>query len=153
MYVDRDFALGLKLDPIHVDIERGRHRLFAKAIGETNPIYFDLEAARAAGHPDLLAPPSYLGNAIELDIDDPLAWMKAVGIDITSTLHGGQSIEFFAQVHAGDHLTLNRSIVDVTVKKAGALEFVTKRSEILRGEERVAVALCTIAVLHPEAGK
>ena len=48
------------------EMMEGKRDELAKAIGETNPIYFDLEAARAAGHPDLLAPPSYLGNAIEL---------------------------------------------------------------------------------------
>lgn len=153
MYVDKTQALALKLSPIPVEVERGRLRLFAKAIGETNPVYTDLEAARAAGYPDLPAPPSFLGNAIELDIPDPLYWMSAVGIDITSTLHGEQEMVFHKMVFAGDSLTLHRRIVDVFTKKGGALEFIVKRTDILRGEECVAEAYCTIAVLHPEAGK
>lgn len=153
MYVDRNQALALPLAPIPVEVERGRLRLFAKAIGEENPIYTDVAAAQAAGYPDLPAPPSFLGNAIELDIPDPLYWMKAVGIDITSTLHGEQEMVFHKMVFAGDKLLLKRSIVDVFTKKGGALEFIVKRTDIMRGDELVVEAYCTIAVLHPEAGK
>lgn len=150
MYVDKEQALALVLDPIPIDVERGRLRLFAKAIGEPNPIYTDVAAAQAAGHPDLPAPPSFLGNAIELEIPDPLYWMSAVGIDITSTMHGGQEIVFHKMVFAGDSLLLKRRIVDVYTKKGGALEFIVKRTDIMRGDDLVAEAYCTIAVIHPE---
>lgn len=153
MYVDKDQALALALDPIPVDVERGRLRLFAKAVGETNPIYTDVAAAQAAGYPDLPAPPSFLGNAIELEIPEPLYWMSAVGIDITSTMHGGQEMIFHKMVFAGDSLLLKRRIVDVYTKKGGALEFIVKRTDIMRGDDLVAEAYCTIAVIHPEAGK
>lgn len=153
MYVDREQALRLKLEPLAVDVEAGRLKLFAKAIGETNPIYFDVQAARAAGHPHLPAPPSFMGNAIELDIPEPLYWMSAVGIDITSTLHGGQRLDYHKMVYAGDSLILHRSIVDVYTKKGGALEFVVKKTDIMRGEELVCEGFCSIAVLHPEVGK
>lgn len=152
-YIDRDKALAMTLHPLHIDVERGRLRLFAKAIGETNPVYTDLEAARAAGYPDLPAPPSFLGNAIELDIPEPLKWMSDIGIDITSTLHGEQSMVYHKMVFAGDSLVFHRRISDVYVKKGGALEFAVKKSTIMRGDELVAEAYCSIAVLHPEAGK
>jgi acyl dehydratase len=151
MYIDREAALKLELEPLHIDLERGRLRLFAKAIGETNPIYTDLEAARKAGYPDLPAPPSFLGNAIELDIPDPLYWLSAVGADITSTLHGEQSFEYHKMAFAGDHLVFHRSIYDVYTKKNGALEFVVKKSRIMRGDDLVANVYCSIAVIHSEA--
>lgn len=150
MYVDRESALRLELEPLDIDVERGQIRLFAKAIGETNPIYSDLDAARAAGYPDLPAPPSFLGNAIELAIPDPLAWLKAVGVDITSTLHGEQAFTYHALAFAGDRLVFRRSIHDVYTKKGGALEFVVKKSEIWRGDTLIAEAYCSIAVLHPQ---
>ncbi|WP_449415857.1 MaoC family dehydratase N-terminal domain-containing protein [Ochrobactrum teleogrylli] len=150
MYVNKEQALAQDILPINVDIERGRLRLFAKAIGETNPIYTDVEAARAAGYPDLPAPLSYLGNAIELDIPHPLRWMEDVGIDLTTTLHGEQAIEYHHMIFAGDNLQLNRRIVDVYTKKGGALEFIVKRTDITRDGELVAVAYCTIAVTHKE---
>lgn len=39
---------------------RAAIRYFALAVGETNPIFFDLEAARRAGYPDLVAPPTLI---------------------------------------------------------------------------------------------
>ena len=53
------------------DVERGRLRFFAKAIGETDPVYTDVEAARAAGHPDLPVPPTFLFG-LELDERGPV---------------------------------------------------------------------------------
>jgi acyl dehydratase len=151
MYVDREMALSLVLEPLHIDVERGQLRLFAKATGETDPIYTDVEAARAAGYPDLPAPPSFLGNAIELAIPEPLSWLAAVGVDISNTLHGEQALDYHAMAFAGDRLTFHRSISDVYLKKGGTLEFVVKKSTIMRGEELIAEAYCSIVALHPEA--
>lgn len=151
MYVNKDQALAQAIMPITVEIERGRLRLFAKSIGETNPIYTDITAALAVGYPDLPAPPSYLGNAIELDIPEPLRWMLDIGIDITSTLHGEQRIDMHHMVFAGDSLLLSRKVVDVYTKKGGALEMVVKKSDITRDGVLVAETYCTIAVIHKEA--
>jgi acyl dehydratase len=153
MYVDREQALALKIAPIEVDVERGRLRLFAKAIGETNPVFFDVQAARAAGYPDMPVPPTFLGNAIELDIPDPLSWLHAVGVDTSSTLHGEQSFTYHKMCFAGDKLVLKRSIVDVYTKKGGALEFVVKKTDVMRGNDLVAEVFCSIAVLHSEVDK
>ncbi|RQP05434.1 MAG: MaoC family dehydratase [Paracoccus sp. BP8] len=150
MHVNREQALAQEILPISVEIERGRLRLFAKSIGETNPVYTDVEAARAAGYPDLPAPPSYLGNAIELDIPEPLRWMQDAGIDITSTMHGEQRIDYHQMIFAGDQLVLNRRIVDVYTKKGGALELVVKKTEITRDGQLVAETYCTIAVIHKD---
>ena len=150
MHINTDQALAQEILPITVDIERGRLKLFAKATGETNPVYTDIEAAIAAGHRDLPAPPSYLGNAIELDIPDPLRWMVDIGIDVTSTMHGEQRIDYHHMVYAGDRLVLKRSIVDVYTKKGGALEFVVKKSDITRDGVLVAETWCTIVVIHKE---
>lgn len=38
--------IGTKLDRYEFDVERGKIREFCQAIGETNPIYFDVEAAK-----------------------------------------------------------------------------------------------------------
>jgi hypothetical protein len=32
---------------------------YAQAIGDPNPVYRDLDAARQAGHPDVIAPPTF----------------------------------------------------------------------------------------------
>ena len=150
MYVDREKALSLELAPISIELDRSQLRLFAKAIGETDPVYTDVGAARAAGYPDLPAPPSFLGNAIELAIPDPLDWLAVLGVDISNTLHGEQAIDYRAMAFAGDGLVFHRSIGDVYLKKRGALEFIVKKSVIMRGEACIAEAYCSIVALHPE---
>src|SRR3546814_8296269 len=56
--VDQSFK-GFTSEPRHIDVEKGQLKFFAHATGETNPIYFDEAAARAAGHPALPAPPTF----------------------------------------------------------------------------------------------
>ncbi|MPY78402.1 MAG: hypothetical protein GEV04_07875, partial [Actinophytocola sp.] len=59
MHIDPEKAKALTIRPIEADIERGRLRFFAKAIGQKDPIYSDVDAARRAGHPDLPVPPTF----------------------------------------------------------------------------------------------
>ena len=50
--------IGHEFTPFTVDVEKGRLKFFAQAIGETNPIYTDETAAQAAGYKALPAPPT-----------------------------------------------------------------------------------------------
>ncbi len=56
--VDRNF-IGYRPDPFDVEVEKGRLRLFAKAVGEDDPIYVDEQAAKAAGHRSLPVMPTF----------------------------------------------------------------------------------------------
>jgi hypothetical protein len=151
MYIDRDKALRLEIPSITVDVERGRIRFFAETIGLTDPIHHDVEAARRAGHRDLPVPPTFLGNALELEQPEPLAWLADLGVDLDRTTHGEQAFAYHGMAYAGDTLVLRRSIADVYLKKRGALEFVVKRTDISRVDGgRVAESFCTIGVKHPE---
>ena len=52
--------------------------------------------------------------------------------------------------YAGDQLVLQRKIVDVYTKKGGALEFVVKQTDVMRGDEKLAEIQFVIALKHPE---
>ena len=52
--------IGFRFEPFTVEVEKGPMRLFAKAIGETDPVYHDEPTAKAAGHRSILAPPTYV---------------------------------------------------------------------------------------------
>ena len=151
MYIDRAKALLVEIAPMSFDVERGRLRFFAKTIGLTDPIYFNVEAARRAGHRDLPVPPTFLGHSLELELPDPLGWLKAVGGDLTKTTHAEQAFVYHAMAYAGDSLVLHRRIVDVYTKKNGTLEFVVKQTDVKRGQETLAEILSVIALRHPEA--
>lgn len=152
MPIDPDQARSLALPTITVDVERGRLRSFASAIGETDPVYSDPVAARRAGHLDLPVPPTFFFS-LELDAPDPLGYLAGLGVDLRRVLHGEQSFTYHSMAYAGDRLVLRPRIADVYRKKGGALEFLVKRTEIEREGKPVAEATSVVVVRHEEAAK
>ncbi len=149
MAIDKATALALEFEPLTVDVERGRLRFFSRTIGETDPVYLDADAARAAGHRDVLVPPTFLFS-LGLEAADPFGYLDALGIDLGRVLHGEQSFDHHALAYAGDSLTLQDRIVDVYAKRGGALEFVAKQTRVTRGDELVADLRSVIVVRNPE---
>lgn len=115
--------IGEKLGVRSVDVEKGRLRFFAKAIGETSPIYTDEAAAQAAGHRSLPVPPSFL-KCLEGEGRDLTSVLELVKFDLGRILHAEQSFTYHAMAYAGDTLTFDGVIADVYEKKGGALQFV-----------------------------
>lgn len=152
MYLGTAKAKALRMPSATVDVERGRLRFFAKAIGQTDPIYSDVDAAKNAGHPDLPVPPTFFFS-LEREVLDLGTYLADLGVDLRRVLHGEQSFTYYVLAYAGEALTLQPRIVDVYTKKGGALEFVAIRTEITRaGGEPIAEASSTIVISHPEVG-
>ncbi len=143
-------VVGTSTPPLTTVIERGRLRLFAKATGQTDPVYVDVDAARELGHPDLPVPPTFLFG-LELEQPDPFGWIRDLGVDMDHVLHGEQSFSYTAMAYAGDELTVTSTITDVQSKKGGALELVGRRSEVLRDGQPIAVLAQTIVVRNAVA--
>jgi N-terminal half of MaoC dehydratase len=150
--VDARKALACQFEPLVVTAERGRLAFFARAIGQTDPVYADLNAAKAAGHPDLPIPPSFYFS-LELERPDPFGWLTALDVDLRQVLHGEQSFTYYALAHAGDVLTLRSRITNVAVKKGGALELLTKETSVTRDGQLIAEDVSVIVVRNPEAGR
>jgi acyl dehydratase len=104
-------------------VERGRLRFFAKAIGETAPVYTDESAAHDAGYADLPAPPTFL-FAAELDSGAMFGLLEMLGVPAQKVLHGEQSFEYLGPMVAGDTVTVSSRIKDIYDKRNGALEFI-----------------------------
>jgi acyl dehydratase len=120
------------------EVGREKIREFAAAVGATDPAHFDPDAARALGHPDLVAPPTFpivltmeAGNQI---IRDP-----ALGIDYSRVVHGDQRFVYTRPVYAGDRLSCRCTVEEVTSR--GGHDFVTTRTDVATeaGEPVVAV--------------
>jgi acyl dehydratase len=116
--------------PASTPYEVGREHLrrFAEAIGDTNPAYTDREAARALGHADVVAPPTYLTVlnfrfALEGPIADP-----ELGLDYSRVVHGEQHFEHHRPVRAGDVLRLVSRIEDI--RDAGRNELLAMRLDV-----------------------
>ena len=119
--------IGHEFSSFSVDIEKGRLRFFAKAIGEKNPIYTDESAAQSAGYRTIPAPPTFMFS-VDLEGPELLPILTLLDLDIAKVLHGTQEFEYLGQIYAGDRITQRSKIVDIYDKKGGALEFVVQES-------------------------
>ena len=143
MAINREF-IGREY-PASATYEVGREhiRRFAEAIGDGNPAYLDAEAARALGHPDVVAPPTFLTVlgyrfASEGPIVDP-----ELGLNYALVVHGEQTFELHRPIVAGDVLTSVQRIDDI--RDAGRNELIRTVTDVTdaRGE-KVATLRSTI---------
>ena len=115
-------AIGRIFAPVTYAVGREKIREYAHAVGETNPLHTDLDAAREAGHADLVAPPMfavvYTSPAIGPAFLDP-----AVGMDFARMVHGAQEFAWGPLVVAGDEVTTTLSVKDISSR--GPLGFFT----------------------------
>jgi len=140
--------IGYTSAPFTTEVERGRLRFFAKAIGETDLIYTDEAAARRAGHPDLPVPPTFF-FCLEMDRPDPYGWFDDLGVELPKVLHGEQRFQYHRLAHAGDHLLFESTVVDLYDKKGGLLEFLVQDNRITnQRDELVAEFRRTIVIRH-----
>jgi acyl dehydratase len=113
-------AVGKTYPAVTYAVGREKVREYASAVGETNPLHLDVEAARAAGYPDVVAPPMfavvYSARAVAPGIMDP-----EVGIDFARMLHAGQEFAWGPLVVAGDEITTTASVKDVSER--GGMNF------------------------------
>src|SRR6201987_6425632 len=111
MAVNTD-AIGKTYAPTTYAVGREKIREYASSVGETNPLYFDVDAARAAGYADVVAPPMfavvYQGRAVTPALFDP-----EVGIDFAHMLHAGQEFEWGPVVVAGDEITTITTVAEI----------------------------------------
>ena len=121
--------IGHSTGVFSIDVEKGRLRFFAKAIGETDPVYTDEAAAKAAGHKALPVPPTFL-KCLEGEGRDLNTFLKLVDFDLGRILHAEQSFVYHKMAYAGDVLTFDAVISQVYEKKGGALQFVVTESRV-----------------------
>lgn len=103
-------------------VGREKIREFAAAIGDNNPAYHDVEAAKALGYSDLVAPPTFAFavtfKAMPLVMADP-----ELGLDYSRVVHGGQGFEYTRPIVAGDELLCDAVVEEIRV--AGKNEIMT----------------------------
>jgi acyl dehydratase len=145
-------AKGRSLAPVNVLVERGSIRFFSRVLGQIDSIHYDVEAARAAGHPDLVAPPSYL-MVIEALASDELKRRGAqtaaelVNFDFRYLLHGDETYAYRAPIYAGEEVAFSTRVVDFYDKRGGAMEFAKLECDVTHAERGVLVR-ATRTLLH-----
>lgn len=144
--ISREF-IGLTVPAFTVPVDPWRLRFFAKATGQTDPVYIDEAAARAAGHPGLPVPPTFL-FCLEMEAPDPGALRKRMGIDIALILHGEQRFRYHRLAHAGDALTFAARVTDIYSKKGGALDFMVRETQVTNQRGEPVADLVTTTVIR-----
>lgn len=109
-------AVGRTWEPALYAVGREKVREYARAVGETDPLHLDVEAARAAGFADVVAPPMfavvYALPAVAQGMFDP-----EVGIDFARLVHAGQELVWGPLVVAGDEISTAVTLTDVSERR------------------------------------
>jgi acyl dehydratase len=144
--------IGHVFPPFSSIIEAGRLRLFCKAIGETDLIHVDAQAARQAGYRNVLAPLTF-PTAVAMDNPNPHCTIDLLEVDLAWILHGEEHYDYFGPICVGDVITTEVKISDIYEKKGGALEFVLTELEMRNQfDERVCKLRRSLIVRRPPTG-
>ena len=109
--------------------EVGREKIaeFAAALGDPDPVYLDPAAARAAGHPDVIAPPTF-AVVLSLGAGDVVVEDPDVDIDYSRVVHGEQRFTHHRPIRAGDRLVATATID--AVKTIAGNDMLTTRVDL-----------------------
>lgn len=108
-------------------VSRAKIAEFADSLGDDNALYRDPVAARAAGHPDVIAPPTFL-TIINLGAINEIVGDPELGLDYSRMVHGHQGFTHVRPVHAGDELWLTTHLDEIFARAGN--DFLTARGEI-----------------------
>ena len=126
-------AVGKTYEPTLYAVGREKIKEYARAVGETDPVYLDVEAARAAGYSDVVAPPMfavvYSAPSVGPPIFDP-----EIELNFAMMVHGGQEFEWGPLVVAGDEITTAVSLAEVSERIGMTFYVLASQSRNQRGE-------------------
>ena len=130
------------------EVAREEIREFAETVGATHPVHTDPDAARALGHADVIAPPTYAVKIAQM-ADRQFVTDPAAGIDYSRVVHGEQTFTHHRPIAAGDRLTAVLHVDGVREVRGTAM--VTTRNEIATVEgEPVSTVVSMLVVRAAE---
>ena len=129
-------------------VGREKVREFARAVGSTDPLSLDPDAAIAAGYADVVAPPTFAVVVQEATLAQLLA-DESAGVDFSRVVHGEQRFRFTRPIVAGDLLTATMTVTDV--KLLGGNAMVTADSEVRDDDGKHVVTAISTLVIRGDA--
>jgi acyl dehydratase len=151
MALDQSFV-GRSYPPAEpYEVGREKIREFARAVGDDNPAYTDTEAAKALGHPDVVAPPTFV-FAITYEAASAVVQDPGLGLDYSRVVHGDQRFAYTRPVRAGDRLTVTSTIE--AIKSIAGNDILDIRGEVHdEAGEHVVTAWTKLVARSPEEGR
>ena len=127
-----------------LEVEKTGCRMFARAVGHGDPIFYDEEAAKAAGYRSVVAPPGFLGTPIfnpGKERSPAETAGRGYSIPYKRVLNGGTDYEYLHTVCAGDVLTSRTKITDFS-ERTGSIGpmLITSRETIFTNQDGKVVA-------------
>jgi len=140
--------VGQPYPPVVYEVTRPGVRMWARAVGFTDPVFYDVDRARAAGHPDLPAPPGFYGMPFTgADGIVPGPPIRGLHPQLTRSLNGGTAYTCERDVHAGDTLVATTAITSIKQKASatlGPILVISRRTDFARDGELVATLTATV---------
>ena len=142
MAINRDYVGRVFPASEPYEVSRVKIAEFAAAIGDANPVYRDSAAAKAAGHPDVIAPPTF-AIVISMAASGTAIADPDLGLNYAMVVHGEQRFSYVRPLTAGDVVTAQPTITEI--RDAGRNVMLTTSTEIrtVTGE-LVCTALSTL---------
>jgi len=109
------------------EVSRVKIAEFAEAIGDPNPVFRDRDAARAAGYPDVIAPPTF-PIVIAMAASGRAVADPGLGLNYAMVVHGEQRFEYSRPLRAGDVVTAQSTISGI--REVGSLTMLTTETQI-----------------------
>ncbi|GAA2536226.1 MULTISPECIES: MaoC family dehydratase N-terminal domain-containing protein [Pseudonocardia] len=106
---------GRDLGTMTFPVDRSKVREFARALGDPDPVYTDVDAARAAGFTDIPVPPTFVVSSAHWREEDNM--VATLGLDLRRVLHGECGWEYHGPVVVGDELTASRRVSGVSTRE------------------------------------
>jgi len=119
--------IGSESPPWTYEVTTTSVRAFARGVGYSDPVYFDVEAAEKAGYRSLPAPPTYLGTPVFIPgrcsdtFSGPADGNPSIGHGLKGLLDGGTETEYFDTICAGDELTVVTRLAGLDVRPSKTL--------------------------------
>jgi acyl dehydratase len=119
--------IGKESPPWTYEVTTTSVRMFARGVGYTDPVYYDVEAARKAGYRSLPAPPTYLGTPVFIPgkssdtFSGPIEGGPRLSHGLPGLLDGGTETEYFEVICAGDTLTVVSRLAALDVRESRSL--------------------------------
>lgn len=128
-------------------VGREKVREFARAVFADDPQHLDPAAARALGHPDVVAPPTFPIIVADLTLQQLLAEPDS-GIALERTVHAEQRFRYTRPIVAGDELTGQLTITGIRPFGKGAM--VTSETEITDADGAHVVTAVSVLLVGGE---
>ncbi|MGO2049524.1 MAG: FAS1-like dehydratase domain-containing protein [Microbacterium sp.] len=131
-------------------VGREKVREFARAVFADAPLHTDVEAARALGHADVVAPPTFAMVIQDLTLQQLLSEPDS-GIVLARTIHAEQKFTYSKPIVAGDELTGQLKVTGIRMMAGNAM--ITSAAEITDAAGDHVVTATSVLLVGSEEGE